>query len=79
MKTRQAFNANTQQLEDADVTIDQNGDYLFTFADFSFLKFPGDFDKKGINDALDAHQAENEGKVTLAALEKINEEKLANI
>lgn len=79
VKTREAFNANTQQMEEAVVTIDQNGDYLFMFEDESFLKLPGDLDKEGIDNALTAHQLDNEGKVTLAALEKINEAKLENV
>ena len=72
MKTREAFNANTQQIEEATVTIDNNGDYLFTFEDGSFFKLPGTFGKEEIDNALEAHQTDNEGKITLAQQEAIN-------
>lgn len=79
MKTRLAFNANTQQEELATVTIDTNGEYLFTFEDGSFFKLPGDLDKEGIDTALEAHKISNEGKITVAEIEAANEEKLNNI
>jgi hypothetical protein len=79
MKTRIAFNATTQTEEEAIVTIDANGEYVFTFEDKSFFKLPGDLDKKGIADALATYKAHNEGQVTAAAIEEANQEKLKNI
>lgn len=79
MKTRLAFNAITQQLEEAIVTIDKNGEYLFTFEDGSFFKLPGDLDKKGINAALEAYEKANTGQVPQALIDAENEEKLKNI
>lgn len=79
MKIREAFNAITQQIEEAQVTIDQNGEYVFTFADNSFFKLPGDLDKKGVDKALEAHEAANKGQLSQSVIEKANEEKLKNI
>lgn len=78
-KIRAAFNANTQQLEDAEVVIDAQGDYLFTFADSSFFKLPGSLDKDGVNEALEAYELANVGQVKAEDFEAANEAKLANI
>lgn len=78
-KTREAFNANTQQVEDAEVTIDVHGDYLFTFADGSFFKLPGGLSKKEIDSHLAKYEAANIGQVKAEDVEAANEAKLANI
>lgn len=79
MKTREAFCTIEQKDTEHEVTIDANGDYVLTCPCGSFFKLPGTNDKKANDAALESHKAENEGKITLAALEKINEEKLKNI
>lgn len=78
-KTREAFNATTQQLEDAIVTIDVNGEYLFTFEDGSFFKLPGNLTAKEITEALAKEEASNIGQVKAEDVEAANEAKLANI
>jgi len=78
-KTREAFNVNTQQVEDAVVTIDQHGDYLFTFSDGSFFKLPGNLTKKEINEELAKYEAANVGQVKAEDIDAENEAKLANI
>jgi len=78
-KTRSAFNAITQQVEDAEVTIDVYGDYLFTFADGSFFKLPGTLDKDGITEELEKYEAANIGQIKAEDVEAENEAKLANI
>lgn len=78
-KTREAFNANTQQLEDAEVTIDAHGEYLFTFSDGSFFKLPGDLDKDAVTEALAVYESANVGQVKAEDFEAANEAKLANI
>ena len=79
MKTREAFCVDEQKITKHVVTIDQNGEYLFVCDCGKSFKLNGDLDKKGITKVLEEHQKENEGKVTLAELTKINEEKLKNI
>lgn len=78
-KTRAAFNAATQTVEDAEVIIDAQGEYLFTFADGSFFKLPGDLDRDGITAALAAYEAANVGQVKAEDFEAANEAKLENI
>lgn len=78
-KTRAAFNAITQQVEDAEVTIDVQGDYLFTFADGSFFKLPGNLSAKEIKEALAKYEAANIGQIKAEDVEAENEAKLANI
>jgi len=79
MKTRDIFCTNEQKLTEHEVSIDNNGEFLLTCECGEFIKLPGDMDKEGIDKALEDNQAENEGKVTLEVLTKINEEKLKNI
>lgn len=78
-KTRAAFNATTQQVEDAVVTIDVNGEYLFTFADGSFFKLPGNLTAEEITEALAKEEVSNIGQVKAEDVEAANEAKLANI
>jgi hypothetical protein len=40
MPVRQIFNAATQQIEDAEMSVDANNEIVATFADGSFVKFP---------------------------------------
>lgn len=78
-KAKAAFNAITQQVEDAEVTIDVHGDYLFTFADGSFFKLPGNLSAKEIKEELAKYEAANIGQVKAEDVEAANEAKLANI
>lgn len=79
MKTKLAFNPKTQTQEEAVVTIDANGEYLFTFADGAFFKLPGDFTKKQIDNYLAVHEEHNKGQVSVEEQEKANEAKLKNV
>lgn len=79
MKTKKVFNARTQQIEDATVTVDNNGEFVFTFADGGFFKLPGTLDKDGITEALKAHEKANKGQISQAEIDAENEEKLKNI
>lgn len=78
-KTREAFNATTQQPENSEVTIDAHGDYLFTFSDGSFFKLPGSLDKDGVTEKLLNYETVNSGQVSAEALAKERESKLENI
>ena len=78
-KTRAAFNATTQQVEDAVVTIDVQGDYLFTFEDGSFFKLPGNLTSKEVTAALAKEEAANIGQIKAEDVEAEKEAKLANI
>lgn len=79
MKTKLVFNAKTQVVEEAEVTIDQNGEYLFTFADGSFFKAPGTLSKAELADYLALHEEHNKGQITVEEQQKANEEKLKNV
>jgi len=79
MKTRIAFNATTQTEEEAIVTIDRNGEYLFTFSNGAFFKLPSDFTKEQINKALDDLKTANEGQLLQEVIDQENEEKLDNV
>ena len=79
MKTRDIFCTNEQEITEHEVSIDNNGEFLLTCKCDEFIKLPGDLNKAEINQAIKENEKENEGKVTLEFLTKINEEKLKNI
>ncbi len=77
MKKVTAFNAATQKDEEAIVTIDNNGEFVFTFEDKSFFKLPGDLTKKQLFEALENEKKANEGQVSQAKIEAENSKKLS--
>lgn len=77
MKKITAFNAVTQKDEEAIVTIDDNGEFVFTFEDKSFFKLPGDLNKKQLFEALEKEKASNEGQVSQVKIEAENSKKLS--
>lgn len=77
MKKVIAFNAITQKDEEAIVTIDVNGEFVFKFADKSFFKLPGHLNKKQIFEALEKEKKNNEGQVSMAQVEADNSKKLS--
>lgn len=79
MKTKLAFNARSQKEEEAVVTIDVNGEFVFTFADDSFFKLPGHLTGQEINECLAAHKVANEGQISADQVKTENEEKLARL
>lgn len=79
MKIIKTFNARSQEIEDAVVTIDSNGEFLFTFEDGSFFKLPGHLDKDGVAETLKAHEKANKGQLSQDAIDAENAEKLKNI
>lgn len=79
MKTRKAFCSNEQTQTDHVVSVDNNGEFVFTCDCGRFFKLPADLDKNEINDALKAHEGANKGQISLEQLEKENAEKLENI
>lgn len=79
MKTKKAFCAIEQLDKDHEVTIDQNGEYLFRCDCGAFFKLPADFTKEQIAAHLKEYKEANEGQLSQAAIEAENEEKLKNI
>lgn len=73
-KTKLVFNTRTQQMEEAVVTIDGNGEFLFTFEDGSFFKLPATVTAEEVTDLLQAHKEGNEGQISLEAQEKVLDE-----
>ena len=73
------FNVNTQKVEPHEITIAENGDFIFTATDGSFVKLPQDLDKDGIEKALKDHQEANKGRITLDDETKVKEVKLTGM
>lgn len=62
MPSRDIFNAATQQVEPAELTVDHNNEIVATFKDGSFLKFPAGLSKKDFEEQITLHQVHNEGQ-----------------
>lgn len=77
MKKITAFNAITQKDEEAMVTIDSNGEFIFTFDDGSFFKLPGDLNKKQLFEALEKEKKSNLGQISAEKVAAENEKKLS--
>lgn len=67
MATRTIFNAATQQVEDAELTVDQNNEIVATFTDGNFIKFPAGLTSEEFEAQIAAHQSANEGQVVITA------------
>jgi len=79
MKTKNIFCANEQEITSHKVTVDTNGELLFTCECGRFVKLPGDTQKAEITKALDRHEEANQGQVTQAAVEEQNQAKLTKL
>lgn len=79
MKTRTAFCAIEQLETEHVVTIDKNGEYLFTCPCGAFFKFPADFTKDDIDAHLVLEEVNSSGQVTEDQIALANEEKLNNV
>lgn len=79
MKTKLTFCANCQEKKDHVVTVDNNGEFLFTCECGRFFKLPGTLDKEGVKAALDLHEESNKGQLSQEAIDAENAEKLKNI
>lgn len=79
MKTRKVFCVNEQEITEHVVTVDANGEFVFTCPCGRFFKLSGELDKESIVEALKAHQEVNKGQVSQEAISKENAEKLKNI
>jgi ribosomal protein L44E len=79
MKTRKAFCANCQEIKEHEVSIDNNGEFVFVCDCKRFFKLPAGLDKDGINEALARHEKANKGQISQAKIDAENKEKLANI
>jgi hypothetical protein len=62
MPTRQIFNATTQQVEEAELSVDQNNEIVATFADGNFVKFPAGMTAEEFEKQIALVQAHNEGQ-----------------
>lgn len=67
MATKQLFNAKTQQVEDAELTVDANNEIVATFADGCVLKFPAGLTDKQFEKLVEKHQSGNEGQEVITA------------
>jgi hypothetical protein len=82
--TRKIFNATSQQVEDAELSVDDNNEIIATFADNSFLKFPAGLTAAQFDAQISAIQKSNVGKQVItpeteAALAKERANSLALI
>lgn len=73
-RTVDAFCAELQKVVSHEVTIDANGEYVFTSPSGRFFKVAADAD---VQEALRAHEESNKGQVTAAQIAKENAAKLA--
>lgn len=72
MTTRQIFCANEQKITTHTLEVEpMNGEILATCPCGRFLKFPSDVTKESFDELVAAHQASNEGQVSLEATEKL--------
>jgi len=58
----QIFNARTQEIEDAEMSVDDNNEIVATFADGGFVKFPAGLSEKDFEELIGLHQEHNEGQ-----------------
>lgn len=73
MATRELFNANTQQLEEAELSVDANNEIVATFTDGSVLKFPAGLTSKQLDKLAETHHTANDGKeIVTDEMEKAN-------
>lgn len=61
----QIFNARTQQVEEATMSVDGNNDIVATFADETIVKFPAGLDQAQLDELIAEHQEANEGQVII--------------
>lgn len=62
MKTIKAFNANTQAVEEATITVDANKELVVRFKDNSFFKLPAGMSDDEIVEHLDVYHENNLGQ-----------------
>lgn len=62
MAKHELYNANTQQLEDADFAVDDNNEIVATFADGTFVKFPAGLTADEFENLKNVHAEVNTGK-----------------
>lgn len=62
MATKELFNARTQQIEEAELTVDKNNEIVATFEDGGFIKFPAGMTKAEFTKALKLHEKHNVGQ-----------------
>lgn len=82
MKTIKAFNANTQKIEKAILSIATNNELVIRFADESFFKLPASTTEKELIEHLEAYELSNTGqKLAEEEVDKNNdlEERFPNL
>lgn len=62
MATRKIFNARTQEVEDATLTVDDNNEIVATFEDKGFVKFPAGLAEPQFKKLIEEHKTHNEGQ-----------------
>lgn len=67
---KKIFNTNSGKVEDANLTIDRNGEVVATFKDGSFLKFPAGLTTKEFDKLITEHEKQNKDQIPVAKLEE---------
>lgn len=62
MSKRDIFNTRTQQVEEAELTVDANNEIVATFEDGGIVKFPAGVGKAELAQLIKQHQDANEGQ-----------------
>lgn len=58
----QIFNARTQAVEEAEMSVDANNEIVATFTDGGVVKFPAGLSQKDFDKLIADHQSANEGQ-----------------
>lgn len=65
MAKRKLFNATTQQVETATLSVDRNNEVIASFDDGSFVKFPAGLSPEQFDMLIELQQSANEGQDVL--------------
>lgn len=81
MAKRNIFNARTQQVEKAELTVDHNGEIVATFEDGGFIKFPAGLTEVELNDQIKLHEDHNKGQeiITPEAIAEAQNKRAASL
>lgn len=65
MPTRELLNAKTQELESAELSVDDNNEIVATFKDGGVIKFPAGLTQKQFDNLIETHNDGNIGQEPL--------------
>lgn len=60
------FNAKVQEHQETEWSVDQNGEFVCTFEDGHFIKFPGDTTEAELKKLVAEHEKQNAGQEVIS-------------